>query len=443
MKVFISKRLSYDADTIFSALPDAAFEAVTEARSVILKPNWVSETHRSKPGEWDYVITHPAVITAVLQKVIQTGQRLERITITDGPQTDSSFSSILTLNPVAEWERMARQKGISLEIIDLRDDEWISQQGVVVERRSLPGDPRGKCLFNLPGDKSEFHGQPKSTRGYYGADYNIAEVNESHNGIQNLYSVSRSVIEGDVFINLPKLKTHKKAGITCCLKNLVGINTYKNYLPHHMEGDPTTGGDQFPSRNVNAVIEGPLLATLKQSLLANQRMAKLLSPLKKTGEKIFGKTGNTIRSGNWYGNDTLWRTILDLNKILLYGNPDGSFRHPGLPYRKPYIAVVDGILAGQGNGPLEPDPVEYGRIITGTGPAEVDLTCAWLMGFEPWKIPSIARAFNTHEFPVAMVPPEQVTAVFDGANFALSSLPAEFIHPFIPHFGWKGHIERL
>ena len=32
--------------------------------------------------------------------------------------------------------------------------------------------------------------------------------------------------------SLPKLKTHKKAGITCALKNLIGINGNKEYLPH-------------------------------------------------------------------------------------------------------------------------------------------------------------------------------------------------------------------
>jgi len=25
-----------------------------------------------------------------------------------------------------------------------------------------------------------------------------------------------------------------------------------------------------------------------------------------------------IREGSWYGNDTLWRSILDLNRIVLY-----------------------------------------------------------------------------------------------------------------------------
>ncbi|MCV6004648.1 DUF362 domain-containing protein, partial [Escherichia coli] len=43
------------------------------------------------------------------------------------------------------------------------------------------------------------------------------------------YLVSRDIIEADVVINLPKLKTHKKAGLTCALKNLIGINGNKEF----------------------------------------------------------------------------------------------------------------------------------------------------------------------------------------------------------------------
>jgi hypothetical protein len=49
----------------------------------------------------------------------------------------------------------------------------------------------------------------------------------------------------DVFINLHKMNVHKKTGVTLNLKNLVGINVDKNWLPHHSEGYPRNGGDQF------------------------------------------------------------------------------------------------------------------------------------------------------------------------------------------------------
>ena len=36
------------------------------------------------------------------------------------------------------------------------------------------------------------------------------------------YLIAKDVLDADLVINLPKLKTHKKAGITAALKNLVG-----------------------------------------------------------------------------------------------------------------------------------------------------------------------------------------------------------------------------
>jgi hypothetical protein len=36
---------------------------------------------------------------------------------------------------------------------------------------------------------------------------------------------------------------------------------------------------------------------------------------RKAGKKVYGTEHTTIRSGNWYGNDTTWRMCLDLNKL--------------------------------------------------------------------------------------------------------------------------------
>ena len=66
-----------------------------------------------------------------------------------------------------------------------------------------------------------------------------------HPGVHQ-YLVAKEVVEADVIINLPKLKTHRKAGVTCALKNLIGINGNKEYLPHHRVGGSQSGGDCYP-----------------------------------------------------------------------------------------------------------------------------------------------------------------------------------------------------
>jgi hypothetical protein len=340
------------------------------------------------------------------------------------------------------WKTLARGAGIELHIIDLRDSEWKTHRDVVVERKALPGDSKGKVIFNLQNSESEFCGHRKSEKGYYGADYNQAETNIAHDGQSNFYSVSRTVIECDVFINLPKLKTHRKAGITACLKNLVGINTHKNYLPHHSEGGPAEGGDQFPADSLKSKFEGSLTSAVKKHVFNNPHLAKRLSRVNDLGKRIFGKTGRVVRSGNWHGNDTIWRMILDLNKILFYGNPDGTMREDEWPSAKEYIGIVDAVLAGEGFGPLEPDPVEMGYLICGTNPVAIDAACATLMGFDYSRIPSIANAFKVKRYNFCPFKPEDIEILIDGATYALETIPAERIFSFEASLGWKGHIER-
>ncbi|MGO9376416.1 MAG: DUF362 domain-containing protein [Syntrophobacteraceae bacterium] len=432
----------YDPELIYRLLPDRLFRSVNRGQTVILKPNWVLESHQFRREEWEYVITHPAVITAVVRKVLDRLSGGGTIVILDAPTTEACFGRLLSRYPVDEWKALASGSNVALEVIDLRDQEFVTRNGIVIKRVSLPGDPRGKVLVNLPQESSEFRGHTKSRSGYYGADYDRSETNAAHNGRDNLYSVSKTVIEGDVFINLPKLKTHGKAGITSCLKNLVGINTYKNYLPHHCEGDPSEGGDQFPGQSFRAEIEGPLMRFLKQHVLTNHVFANMLSPFKAVGAKFFGDTREVVRSGNWYGNDTVWRMILDLNKILFYADSDGNMRSAGFAGAKRYIGIVDGIVAGEGKGPLVPDPVGMGYLFCGASPVAIDAVCAEFMGFDARKIPSIAKAFQVAHYPLCDFPMEAVEVETEAGCYSLTKLPRHLTRVFEPHFGWKGHIEK-
>ena len=440
--VFVTRIREYDYDSIYRSLPDDIFEVIKRGDKVVLKPNWVKESHEEKPDEWEYVITHPAVITAVLMKVVERLDGKGEIRIIDGPQFDSSFQKIISYYPVELWKSMTSSRGVGLEIIDLRDESYFMEDEVIVRRTRLPGDPRGSVDYLLRGDQSEFLGQTRSKRGYFGAYYDIHETNESHDGTSNRYRVSKSVMECNVFINLPKLKTHKKAGITCCLKNLVGINTYRNFLPHYSEGGPADNGDQFPADNYNARFEGPAMAFIKQNLIQNETMARVFKPIKKIGRRVFGDTTNVVRSGNWHGNDTMWRTILDLNKLLLYGGLDGKMKEDSWSSTKSYIGIVDGILAGEGNGPMRPDPVELGYLIYGTNPVAIDAACAAVMGFDPLKIPPIAKSFAIGRFKICDFDFEDIVLSVRNERYRLAEIPAELIVNFKPHFGWKGFIEK-
>ena len=105
----------------------------------------------------------------------------------------------------------------------------------------------GGMSFDL-GSDSMFVELDDLGKKYYGASYDIKDTNEHHQNGKHEYYIAKSPIYSDVFINIPKLKTHKKCGITVNLKSLVGINANKNWLPHFIIGSPETGGDQFPKK---------------------------------------------------------------------------------------------------------------------------------------------------------------------------------------------------
>ena len=417
-------------------------ETIKPGQKIVIKPNWLAHSHKYDQNEWLSVITHPTVITAVLKIVLNYLEGQGEVTITDGPQTDSNWQKIMQRMTPDLWMDMGKKAGLPVNILDLREDEWINENDVTVERRKLPGDPLGSTEVDLDGF-SEFVGHHPSPKGYYGADYNKEETNRAHSGARHLYRVSRTVMEADVFINLPKLKTHKKAGITCSLKNLVGINTYKNYLPHHNEGTPDIGGDQFPEPSVKNKAESAAIERFKRILNKHDELGKWFVPVKKLGKTIFGDTRETIRSGNWWGNDTLWRMVLDLNKILLYAKPDGTLKEDKMENQKKYISIVDGIIAGEGNGPEAPQPYPAGVLIAGTNPVAVDALCAKMMGFDWKKIPAIKNAFKIRHYPIAGFKYSDINVISSDARYnkPLEEIKWEDVYRFKPHFGWIGHVE--
>ena len=407
---------------------------------VVLKPNWIKEHDERFPGpnQWNHVITHPAVIEAVAR---WTGKQLlgrGSITLCDAPQTDSSFDKIRQYCGLDALVTRLRTTfpGVEFSLLDLRPEEWHAIDGVTVARTKLPGDPSGNTHVRLDG-ASEFvgyHGQGR----LYGASFDMAETNQKHTGARHEYLLCRTPMDADVFVNLPKLKTHKKVGITCALKNLVGINANKNWLPHHTEGTPDQGGDQFATATVRARLEHSWMGAVKRWLKDRPGMSRLFVPVKKAGRLFFGDTQQVVRSGNWHGNDTCWRMVLDLNKCLFFF--DGS----GQPRKKPlrYLTVVDGIIGGEGNGPMSPDARPCGVVLAGTHPVAADCVAATLIGFDWQKLRLLKNSFKMRELNFASFQPGEIEVVSNKPAWRgkLDQMEASF--SFRPHFGWVGAIEN-
>lgn len=434
--------LGWDAARFGTSAWNPLAGLVKPGDTVLLKPNLVVDRHPRDPAGLRYTITHGSMVRAVADYVVIALGGRGRIIVADAPQTDSSFTAIAERAGLNALQAYYRERGTDFTVVDLRAEEWRNEGGVIVDRQRLPGDPAGYSVVDL-GEHSAFYRYQGEGR-YYGADYDTTFVNAQHSGTTHRYSLANSALQCDVFINLPKLKTHKKGGLTCSLKNLVGINGDKNYLPHHTVGSPENGGDQFPARRASSRVEHTVAAALRRMSLAAPALGTpLLRVARRVGTALFGGSTTAVRSGNWYGNDTVWRMTLDMNRALLYWNRDARRVEPAAP-RKPYLSVVDAIAAGEGNGPMDPDERLMGVVIVGDNAGEVDAAAAVLMGFDPDRIPTVRRAFEPHVLPIATGSWRDVALASNERawNAPLGAIDARVTPAFVPHFAWRGRVER-
>jgi len=410
-------------------------------QTVVLKPNFIREFRETQMGHEDCLITHGSIIRATLDYVYIALKGRGRIIIADAPQNDADFDAIRRMVGLDEIQEFYRKHAdFEVEVYDLRPEKARKVNGVIVRHEPLPGDPAGYVKVDL-GRHSMFTEVEHLCHLLYGSEYDTSEIRRHHTGGVHEYLISKTILDADCIINLPKLKTHKKTGITVCMKNLVGINGNKNWLPHHRLGTPCQGGDQFADDRVVHRVERRAMGAFRRLFpLLGPVRNKVAKPLKAMGQAVFGDTNtDTVRSGNWYGNDTTWRMVIDLNRILLYVDREGQLQDT--PARGMFC-IVDGIVGGEGNGPLDPTPKAAGLVIAGTNPVAVDLACARLMGFDRKCLPHLRGAFLGHSLPLAEFSPDDVTCRFRNSDKArrLADLRSECLH-FTPHFGWRGHIE--
>jgi hypothetical protein len=128
-----------------------------------------------------------------------------------------------------------------------------------------------------------------------------------------------------------------------------------------------------------------------------------------------------------------------LNRALVFADKNGILRDT--PQRRTFF-LVDGIIAGEGEGPLEPDSKPLGLLIGAYSSPVSDLAMASLMGFDYRKIPNIRESFKIKQLPLIDFSPEDVNILSNSSE--LSSIRVTepgFNFAFKPTSGWRGRIE--
>ena len=399
---------------------------------VLIKPNFVLHQNQSDGG-MDPMITHQSLIKAVVNAALKTGAA--EVVVGDAPIQTCDFSALLETTGLGTWaETMMRSDSRFKGVKDFRRTVAQYVNGVrVAEENKLPEDEF--VLFDLASE-SLLEPITDEKDDFRVTCYDPRLMAKTHGKGRHRYLVAREVLDADVVINLPKLKTHKKAGITCALKNLIGINGNKEYLPHHRIGGADLGGDCYPGNSrVKRMLE---YAADQQNLTDSGTKGRVWGSVATQLNRVLHMMGDNLGiEGSWSGNDTIWRTGLDLNRILLYGTADGSMADAS---QRRVVHLTDAIVAGQGDGPLSPQPLPLGLLFAGNNAACVDWFGAQLLDYDPQLLPIVREAFGSYRWPISAARPEEITLVGDWGTGKLAKidrltrrdLPA-VAHPF----GWR------
>jgi uncharacterized protein (DUF362 family) len=406
-------------------------KVIPSGSRVLIKPNWViHENH----GPWglEPLVTHASLVRAAVEQALRAGP--SEVRVGDAPLQSCDFDQLMSATGIDTWaSRLASVEPRFKGIRDFRRTTCRVADGVRVAAENLQSLDNF-VLFDL-GRDSLLEPITDGSKAFRVTSYDPRLMARTHAPGRHQYLVAKDVFDADVVINLPKLKTHKKAGVTCALKNLIGINGNKEYLPHHRLGGTQGGGDCYPGDS--AVKRALEYAHDQRNTTRSVAMSRFWHGLTLPLNRMLHMKGDQLGiEGAWSGNDTIWRTCLDLNRILLYGRPDGTVADE--PVRR-VVHIVDAIVAGQGDGPLSPQPLPMGLIFAGANPVAVDWVGAQLLGYDPELIPIIHEAFKRFQWPLTTFTQGEVTLVGDlGAGVAaellrLREVPADLKYPA----GWR------
>jgi uncharacterized protein (DUF362 family) len=429
--------LGLDAAHAGTPLWNPLGELIHPGDQVLLKPNLVKDRH-NKGLDPLSMITHGSVVRAVLDYAYLALKGQGKILLGDSPLQRTNMSEVLRINGLdGVIDFYSHTSKVNFEFLDFRLEQALYSTGMIIEKKQLGGADGGYLPVDL--EKTSYLDDISHRyKNFRVTDYDRLGMVQHHNLDSHQYLIPHAVLDSNVVLNIPKLKTHRKVGISVSLKNLVGINGHKDWLPHHSNLSSQEGGDEYlhPSRRKR------LDTAFDERIdIIPQRWKKYVYRFGRLALRLSGWVvpfPDPYFEGSWWGNDTLWRTALDLNRILLYADKGGSLQPQ--PQRA-YLSLVDGLLAGEGEGPIEPTPRWCGLVIAGFNPALLDSLCARIMGFEPARIPLVHHALEQ----AWLLPPgtaDRARVVSNDPVFQeILNWHRKDSLAFSPPRGWTGHIE--
>lgn len=411
-------------------------EYVRKKDNVFLLCNFVYHRRSSESlSEFYAKCTHASVIRALIDYVyIATGPE-GTISFGNAPLQSCDFQKILVDTGAASMLQFYNNININVTAKDLR---------LFTNKRSILGnisssetrDEEDAMLISLD-EKSLLNNLYSGMKeiAFRISDYNPERIQKFHHYNYHKYIIHKEILNSDVVLSVPKLKTHEKVGLTVGLKGFVGTVGHKDCLAHHRFGPPQKNGDEYPDSG-----KLQILASRFHDFAQKRNYPKSISPLldiidKNTG-RFLRKCLKKIRSGAWSGNDTAWRMTLDLARIIHKADSKGKLIR-GIPRKN--IVFIDGVIGGEGNGPLSPQPVDSRCMIFSDNVVFGDIISCKLMGWDKNKIPLIHNAID-NEYLYSNGEQNGSKCVMNGQLVDAEYIQSILGRKFIPSDGWKNFL---
>jgi uncharacterized protein (DUF362 family) len=403
----------------YSLNKSALLSTIKENQRILIKPNWVF--HNKGKNDDICLTTHPNVILAVLEYVLTLKPCV--IILGDSPLQSCNWLKIFSNDFLTRVKKLQIATDIPIKIVDFRNEIWENKMALQTKCRS----ESDYILYDLKSSSllDQLSIQNKELRV---CDYDPKVTSANHELGIHKYLIAREVIDSDIIINLPKLKTHQKAGITNGIKNFVGTIGEKAYLAHHSSNLSKNGGDCYPGNNRIRIT-----SEYFSEKAYKYRGSFLYFPMHYLSSiiwRLVPYSDYASLSGSWYGNDTVWRMALDIHKIIKYGTFSGEISNT---LQRKIITISDAIVCGQGEGPLKPDPLPLGILAVSNNDEFLDKVMTRLLNFDYSKIPLLKKSserFTSSNSKVFM----------NNENIAFDALSMYAVRT-IPPKGWKNFIE--
>jgi uncharacterized protein (DUF362 family) len=353
---------------------------VKKGDTVAIKPNLLGAFPEGA------ICTHTSLLRPLLDLAANAGA--SRIVVCEGPaiggENDEMFKEGFSniANLVADLQKAYADTEISWLNLNKDSFTWLDL-GSSSELQPIYSD---KGLF------SEGYESFRPGPGNLGKDdYYRFEDSSGHNpgGFRpGLYAIPNTILGSDVFINVPKIKTHCIAGVTLSLKNLIGITI----------SDTGRGkkSNEDPLKNV------PHFSTPPPHWGDNEKLS--------------------IEDSS--DNDVLWRVVADLNKTVLYSDKHGTIRQEK---QRSYLSVVDGIIGMEWNGPVNGIPKPMGVVAVGSDPVAVDAVCCRIMGYDYATLRIVKNLSDLTDHPIGTCDPSRICVVGESLD------KVSFSSVFKPH----------